>query len=223
MITILGTSHISKRSSQEVREAMQHSDIVALELDAGRVQGLLQHKQATFKELRQALGLKAAVMASVMRSLQEKLAKDVNVLPGVEMRTALQAAIEQQKPIVLIDRDIGVTLKRLSKAFGWREIWQLVKDLRPRRIPVHPGDDLVLQLLTELKERYPRIYTVMVSERDKHMAELLVRLQHEQQDKSILVIVGKAHVPGMTQQINYINRHVPVAVWSSPGKKYARS
>jgi len=206
----------------EVKEAIQHTDIVAIELDAGRMQGLLHRKQASFKELRQALGLKAAVMATLMRSLQQKLAKDVDVLPGVEMRAALNAAMEQRKQVVLIDRDIGVTLKRLSKAFGLAEAWQLIKDMKPRKIPVHPDDDMVVQLLGELKKSYPRIYKVMVSERDKHMAQALVYVQQENPEKSILAVVGKGHVPGLAQQINYINRNVPVIIWSSREKKSAR-
>lgn len=220
MITILGTSHISKQSSKEVKEAIEETDIVCIELDAGRAQGLLEKKQATFKELRQALGLKAAIMTSILRSLQQRLAKDVDVLPGVEMRTALLAAMQGGKQIFLIDRDIRTTMQRLSKAFGWGEAWQLVKDFRPRKIPIHPDDDLVLQLMKELKQHYPRIYKVMVSERDKYMAAALVEIQLANPEKRVLVVVGKGHVSGMLKEINYINHSVPVNMWNSQEKRF---
>jgi pheromone shutdown protein TraB len=216
MITILGTSHISKRSSKEVREAIATADIVAIELDGARAAGLMTNKRATFKELHQALGLKTALMAMIMRSLQEKIAKNVGVLPGIEMRTALKEANEQQKLIALIDRDIRVTLKRLSSSFGWPEIKQMAKDsFRKREIPIHPSDDLVVELLEEMKRYYPRIYKAMVAERDLYMAKALIHVQLEHPDKHIVAIVGKGHVQGMVHQINYLNSQMPVRLWSS--------
>jgi pheromone shutdown protein TraB len=217
MIILLGTSHVSTQSSKEVQEAMSQVDIVALELDAGRAQGLLEDRKATFKELKAALGLKAALMATVLRSIQEKAAKNIGVLPGVEMRMALKEAAKQRKQIFLIDREIRITIKRLSDNFGWREIKQISKDMfRRRAIPVHPSDDLVVELLEEMKMHYPRIYKVMVAERDHHMAVAAVKLQAENPEKNILVVVGKGHVKGMTHQINYLNSQMQVSVWHSP-------
>jgi pheromone shutdown protein TraB len=215
MLTILGTSHVSERSRDEVRDAMQHADLVAIELDHGRAQGLLEEREATFSELRAALGMKAALMASVMRSLQKRIAKSAGVLPGVEMRFALKEAQAQHKHILLIDRDIRVTLKRLSNNFGWPEVKQMIKDLRPRKIPLHPDDDLVAQLMAEMKHTYPRIYTVMVSERDEYMAKALVHIARENPDKHLLAVVGKGHVAGMLVHINNLNADLPVQVWSS--------
>jgi pheromone shutdown protein TraB len=223
MIIILGTSHVSKQSSREVKEAIQQADVVCLELDVSRAHGLLQNKQASFSELRKALGLKAAVMAVVLRAAQQRIAKNLNVLPGLEMRAALKECMEQHKTVALIDRDIRVTMQRLSKAFGWRELWQLIKDFKPRRVPVHPSDDLVLELLAELKQRYPRVYKVMVSERDHHMAAALIKVQHDNKDKIILAIMGKGHITGVQKQINYLNRYLPISLWISPRKNYRQS
>jgi pheromone shutdown protein TraB len=219
MITILGTSHVSKRSKKEAALAIADADIVCIELDYGRAEGLRSGREATFAEMRAALGLKTAVMASVMRSLQKKIAKDVGVVAGVEMKAALEEAAKQGKRVFLIDRDIRITMQRLSKNFGWAEATQMVKDLfRRRKIDLHPSDELVLELIEELRKHYPRIYKVMVAERDKHMAAALVHIQLQHPEQKLVAIVGKGHVPGMLKQINYINASVPVRVWTSPAK-----
>lgn len=216
---MLGTSHVSKQSSREVREAIEHADIVAIELDPGRAAGLLSKREATFSELRQALGMKGAIMASVMRSVQKRIAKSVGVIPGIEMKTALKEAQKQQKHVALIDRDIRITLQRLSKSFGWPEVKQIGKDMfRKREVPLHPSDELVLELIEDMKVHYPRIYKAMVSERDVYMSRALVYIQEQHPEKRILAVVGKGHVPGMLEQINYINKQADVTVWSSRAK-----
>ncbi len=216
MITLLGTSHVSKQSSHEVEQAIVHADLVAIELDAGRVQGMLQSKEATFREMRAVLGTKTALIASIMRSLQKRIAKHLGVLPGVEMRTALLETRKANKPLALIDRDITVTMKRLGAVFGWPEVKRLGKDMfRRRKISIHPSDDMVLELLGELREHYPRLYQVLVHERDVHMAHAVVYLGREHPEKNILVIVGKGHIPGMLQQIKHLNPALQVSLWSS--------
>jgi pheromone shutdown protein TraB len=220
MIILLGTSHVSKQSSREVHQAVGEADIVAIELDPGRAAGLLSKREATFSELREALGVKGALMASVMRSIQKRIAKSVGVIPGLEMKTALSEAQKQKKTVALIDRDIRITLKRLTKAFGWREIKQMGKDMfRRREMPLHPSDELVVELIAEMRTHYPRIYQVMVHERDIYMARALVYLSEQNPEKTIVAIVGKGHIPGMLEQINYINKQAAVKVWSSPERK----
>lgn len=221
MITILGTSHVSTQSSKEVKEAVAEEQfaIVAIELDHGRLAGILTNKKATFTELRQALGMKGALLASVMRFIQEKIAANVGVIPGVEMRAALEAAAKHKKPVALIDQDIQITMKRLSKSFGWREIRRMVADsFKREKLSIHPDDDLVVELLGKIKVRYPRIYKAIVHERDIHMARQLVQLSADHPDQQILAVVGKGHVQGMIEQIKHINQAFPVCVWRSNEK-----
>lgn len=216
MITLLGTSHVSAQSSREVAAAIAHADLVALELDYGRMQGILQEREATFSEMRKSLGLKSAMIAAVLRSIQKRMAKNLGVLPGVEMRTALREAQKANKPLALIDREITTTMKRLSKVFGIPELKQMSKDMfRRRKIPIHPSDDVVLELLGELREHYPRLYQVLVHERDVHMSHAVNYLAQKHPEKRILVIVGKGHIPGMIQQINHLNPQLQVGLWSS--------
>ena len=128
----------------------------------------------------------------------KKIAKSLGVVPGLEMKAALQVAEKSGKPIALIDRDVRMTLRRLSASIGWREGRAFIRDLfRRRKVSVHPSDEIVLVLLNEMKERYPRVYKTMVSERDAYMAHQVRALLGAYPGKTILVVVGKGHVPGM--------------------------
>ena len=197
-ITLVGTSHVSKQSAHDAQAAIATADLVAIELDHGRAQGLLSGKRATFGELRKHLGFRTALLATTLRWLQERIASSLDVTPGLEMKAALETAAKANKPVALIDREITVTMHRLRAAFGAREFLQMCKDaFRRRKIPVHPSDDFVVQILGEMKQHYPRLYRAMVAERDEHMANALVRLAERYRGQHIVAIVGKGHVPGM--------------------------
>jgi pheromone shutdown protein TraB len=95
----------------------------------------------------------------------------------------------------------------------------MVRDaFRKRQVSIHPSDEVVLELLAEMRVHYPRIYKVMVEERDKFMAGALVHLAEKYPEKTIVAIVGKGHVPGMLSQIKYLNKDVAVSLWTSPAK-----
>ena len=198
-LRILGTSHVSAASSRAVAAAISHVDLVAIELDAGRAHAIMSGERSTFAELRAALGLKTAIIAFSMRSLQERIAKSLGVVPGLEMKAALEAATKSDKTIALIDRDVRQTLKRLSASLGFQELKSFIRDMfRRRKISTHPSDAVVLELLAEMKTRYPRVYAAMVSERDEYMVRQLTALRRDYPGQNILVVVGKGHVPGMS-------------------------
>lgn len=223
-ILLVGTSHVSTQSAQDVRDAIEHADVVAIELDRGRAEGLMSGRRASFNELRRHLGFRTALLATVLRWLQERIAASLDVTPGLEMKAALDAAAHAKKPAALIDRNIAVTMHRLRVAFGWREFVQMARDAFTRRkVPVHPSDDFVEKLLLEMRERYPRLYNVMVAERDQYMASALVKLARHYEGQRIVAIVGKGHVPGMIEQIRYLNEGVSVTTWTSRGKSAQRS
>lgn len=203
MITLLGTSHVSAKSKALVEAAIADHDVIAIELDAGRAHALISGQRATFAEMRAAVGVRAALVANVLRSFQERIAKHLGVVPGLEMKAALEAAHAHDKIATLIDRDVRITLQRFTKSIGVREVVRMIGDLfRPRKqMSVHPSGELVLALLEEMRERYPRIYRAMVSERDAYMARQLLAIKRKWPDKRVLAVVGMGHVPGMARHL----------------------
>ncbi len=60
-----------------------------------------------------------------------------------------------------------------------------------------PNQDIIEELMKKLKFIYPSMYFILVHDRNKYMATNLHNIMLRNPDKSIVVIVGAAHVSGM--------------------------
>lgn len=208
MIIIVGTSHIAKESIQDIRHAfLQCSpDIIAVELDPQRLSSLLSKKEGTLPlSLIRQIGITGYLFAAIGRTLQKKLGSIVDVQPGSEMLAAVHLAKKHEKPLALIDRDILITLNRLSKEFTLKEKMRLFADIfsspfsKKMRIDISrvPEKELVIHIISLLRKRYPGIYSALINERDKHMATQLISIQEAHPSAIILAVVGLGHKQGM--------------------------
>ncbi|MBI4980874.1 TraB/GumN family protein [Candidatus Woesearchaeota archaeon] len=218
VLHIIGTSHISKQSIREIKEAilLQKPDIVAVELDAERAY-VLMHGEKTRLSLKDILhiGVKGFIFAKIGQILQQKLGKMVGVSPGTEMKTALEEAQKNKIPIALIDQPIKVTLKNFSKNLTWREKFRFLGDiikgvLFPKRqlkeagledfdLTKVPEKKLIAVMMKQLKQRYPNVYKTLVEDRNQYMVKKIIKLLRENSKKKILVVVGAGHKEGMEE------------------------
>ncbi len=215
---IIGTSHISKQSIQEIKQAISQEkpDIVAVELDVERAYVLL-HGEKTKLSLKDILhvGVKGFIFAKIGQILQQKLGKIVGISPGTEMKTALEEAQKNKIQIALLDQPIKVTLKNFSQNLTWREKFRFLGDIIkgvmfPKRqlkeagledfdLTKVPEKKLIAVMMKQLKERYPNVYKTLVEDRNKYMVKRIIKLLRENPDKNILVIVGAGHKEGMEE------------------------
>lgn len=205
-LIILGTSHIAKESVEQVEKLIKSKDpdIVALELDKRRFFALLSEKKGGFgfSDIWK-LGVKGFLFGLIGHFVEHKLGKYVGVKPGTEMLTAIKLVRERKKNIALIDQDITITLKKFSKTFGWREKWNLFKDIvkaifaRKKEIPFDlrkvPSKAVIKKMMKEVKEKYPSVYRVLIEERNVVMARNLSYLMKKHPDSLILAIIGAGH------------------------------
>ncbi|MFH1133822.1 MAG: TraB/GumN family protein [Nanoarchaeota archaeon] len=205
MIKIIGTSHISRQSMGEIRSYIETAkpDIIALELDPERLQALFQ-KQSTrlsFGLIRK-VGLKGALFAAFGAWAEKKLGESVGMQPGEEMKLAVRLGRKRDLKIACIDQRLDITLSRFSKALTWKERFRFVQDIvkgifKPERVPFDlskvPPDQVIEQLISKVKGRYPNIYCVLIEERNQVMAKNLRNLQAQNPDAHILAIVGAGH------------------------------
>ncbi len=203
-LTIIGTSHIAKQSLDEVKETIinEKPDIIALELDEKRLRALLSKRKKTYGNIFR-VGLKGYLFSLLGAWVEKKLGEYVGVKPGSEMKTAIRLARRNKIRIALIDQDIEVTLRKLSKRISLKEKWNFIIDIlggifsKKRKIEFDltkvPKKSIVKKMIKEVKERYPNIYTILVKERNEIMAERLKELMEKNKEKKILAIVGAGH------------------------------
>ncbi|HKI57541.1 MAG TPA: TraB/GumN family protein [Trueperaceae bacterium] len=213
--TLLGTAHVSKTSAETVTRlaASGRFDAIAIELDPGRHAALTDEaawaKMDLFRVFRERkAGMVAANLA--LGAFQQRLADQLGIEPGAEMKAAIRAADEAGLPLLLVDRDIGVTLRRVYANVPW---WQRVtilaglaasvlsrEQISEEEIERLKEGDMLEATFTEFAERSERMYQPLIAERDRFMA---ARLEQEaagtgpQGPREVLVVLGAGHLQGV--------------------------
>lgn len=153
-LTLLGTAHVSRASADEVERLLEtgNYDAVAIELDPGRHAALTDPdrwaKTDLFQVLREG---KAAMMAAnlALGAFQQRLAEQSGIEPGEEMRRAITVADKNDIPVLLIDRDIGITLRRVYRGVGF---WQRMTLLGGLMGSVVSREEVTPEEIEKLKE-----------------------------------------------------------------------
>lgn len=211
-LIFLGTSHISRQSIEEIEYLMhtEKPDFVALELDYQRFHSLMQ-KQKQHISIKNIfrLGVKGYIFAVMAAWAEKKLGEYTGIAPGSEMKHAILLAKRNSINIALIDQDIEITLRQLSKSITWKEKLNFVVDIFAGLfsgkktiefdIMTVPAKVIIKKLLTKVMKRYPSIYRVLITERNKAMASNLKKLSAQNPGKKILVILGAGHVDGVVK------------------------
>jgi pheromone shutdown protein TraB len=187
-VTLLGTAHVSRASAHEVRERIESGDYdaVAIELDRSRHAALTDPDRMLRTDLftvfrRGQGGAMAANLA--LGAFQQRLADQYGIEPGQEMRDAIEATDAAGVPLQLIDRDIGVTLRRVYRSVPWWRRLELMAGLVASVLSREQIDEEEIERLkegdvleatfAEFAERSERLYRPLIAERDAFMAARL--------------------------------------------------
>lgn len=215
-IVLLGTAHVSRQSADDVRAALAEGDFdaVAIELCQPRFEHLTNRHDWRELDLLQVIrsgraGMVAAQLA--LSAYQKRLADQLGVEPGGEMRAAVDDALDRGLPIWMVDRDIGVTVKRLIRCVPWYQRWTLMtgvlgtfftrEKVDEQQIERLKEGDMLESSFTEFSERTPQLYTTLVEERDRYMASRLKALIAEHAPRKVLVVIGAGHLKGLADRL----------------------
>ncbi|MGY6555365.1 MAG: TraB/GumN family protein [Wenzhouxiangella sp.] len=215
--TLLGTAHVSRTSAEVVQRALAsgHFDAVAIELCASRHQAMTQKESwgdlDLFALLRQGKG--GMMMASLaLAAYQRRIAEQFGIEPGAEMKAAIEGARQAGIPVQLIDRDIGITLRRASRRLSlWRR-WVLInglilsllsrEEISEAEVERLKEGDLLNQTFSEFSDASPELYETLIAERDQFMAARLRQENHGQPARRVLAVIGAGHLAGTTQALS---------------------
>lgn len=212
--TLLGTAHVSQASIDAVQAAIDSGrfDAVAVELDEQR------HKALTNPEALAQLDLvkvirekKVAPFAAnlALAAYQRRLAEQLGIEPGAELKAAATEAVARGLPLQLIDRDVGITFRRILQGLSW---WDRAKLMGGLAGGLFANDEVSADDIERLKEGdmlessfgefardTPSLYATLIDERDRYMAAKL----RERGDgaKHVLAVVGAGHLKGMAKYL----------------------
>lgn len=219
-IILLGTSHVSKQSAKEIEKAIEvyTPEVVGIELDYYRLKSLLEgktsnNKRRKSKSLRKEIGMGGYLFGLLAGFVQDKVGKSLNIDPGVDMKTAYIKARDNKIPTALIDINIKVTLKKLSKLSFTRKVKMFSnlflksfkKEYRKKlNFDVKkgvPDEKFIDMALDILRKEVPDMYNILIHDRNVHMVDQIRKLQ-QNHEGNILIVVGAGHLKGMIELLN---------------------
>lgn len=216
--TLLGTAHVSRASAEEVKSLIRSGefDAVAVELCDSRYLSLTNpqalEQMDLFKVLRDGRGgMVAASLA--LGAYQQRLAEQFGIEPGAEMKTAAREAKAADRPLMLVDRDIGVTMKRLYRNIPWWQRFTLISGLFAglfSREKVTEEDierlkqgDILESTFSEFAQSSTRLYQPLIAERDRYMACRLLQETADRDHRNVLVVIGAGHLKGLAEALTH--------------------
>lgn len=216
-ITILGTAHVSRSSADTVKSLITTGryDGVALELCENRLRGLMDPDAITKMDIMQVVrkGKGPMVMASLaLGAFQKRIADQLGIEVGADMRAGVELAEAKNLPLMLIDRDIGTTMKRIYRNVPWykrvKVLAGLLASVIARRtvsaeeVERLKEGDVLESTFNQFAEHSEEIYKPLVDERDQYMASRLIEEAKQSGCKHILAIVGAGHLKGIQRYMD---------------------
>jgi len=216
LVTLLGTAHVSRSSAETVKQLLDSGnyDAVAVELCPARYNAILNPdalaKMDLFKVIKQG---KAAMVAAnlAMGAYQQRLAEQFGIEPGAEQRAAIEVARNENMPVLLIDRDIGITLKRVASNVAW---WKRIgiiggllgsilsrEQVSEEEIEQLKQGDMLETTFSEFAEERQDLYEPLIDERDRYMTARMLEEIQQQGHENILAVLGAGHVAGIKQYL----------------------
>lgn len=220
-IHLVGTAHVSAKSVEDVRRVIREvkPEVVCVELCQGRYDALTQDNAFrnldVFKVIREGKTLYLLAHLA-LASYQRKMGQNLGVRPGAELLAACEEAEKIGARVELIDRNIHTTLKRTWSSLGF---WK--RSMMMSSLALGLGDDkkasddddgeleaddveklkepqALSEMLSELSRTMPEVKRPLIDERDQYLMAGIEEAAGKA--RSVVAVVGAAHVPGMLQQ-----------------------
>jgi pheromone shutdown-related protein TraB len=219
-VTLLGTAHVSKASADKVRELLAGGDYdaVAVELCPSRYNAIIDPDSLARMDLFRVVrdGKVPMVTASLaLGAYQQRLADQFGIEPGAEMRAAIASARDLSLPVLLIDREVGTTLKRVYRNVPWWRRFALISGLAVSVFSREEvGEDEIERLkegdilettFAQFAEQARDLYGPLIEERDRYMAARLADEIRGSGYRRILAVVGAGHLRGIAQRLPQVD------------------
>lgn len=211
-IYVVGTAHVSQESVDDVRTTVEqvNPDTICVELCPARHKAITQQdnwkKMDIFKVIKQK---KAVLLLAqlVMSSFYRRLGEQLGVQPGAEMLEGIECAKQRDARLILADRDIEITLKRV---WGYLGFWNKLKLLSSLMVGVLTKEEIdsdtietlkqqdqLESVMAEFAEQFPEIKLRLIDERDIYLAQKI----RSAPGQTVVAVVGAGHCQGIKQHI----------------------
>ena len=212
-IYLIGTAHVSRKSVEDVKYVVDkvNPDSICVELCESRHKSITQSNAWKKMDIFKIIKEKKTILLFaqlIMSSFYRKLGEKFDVKPGAEMIEGINLAEKLNINLVLADRNIEITLRRV---WGYLNFWNKLKMMSSLLAGFFVSDKIDETMIEELKnkdqlenildllsESFPGVKDRLIDERDICLSQKIKDAPGE----SIVAIVGAGHVPGIIKNID---------------------
>ena len=218
-IYLVGTAHVSKKSVEDVSNTIDtiKPDTICVELCAARHKAIIQRdnwkKMNIFKIIKEK---KAVFLLAqlIMNSFYRRIGEQLGVQPGAEMVEGIKQAEKTGAELVLADRDIEITLKRVWRNLNFFNKLKMASHILASLFVGEKIDESLIEKIKEqdqletiletFSESFPEVKKRLIDERDIYLAQKI----RSAPGTTIVAVVGAGHVPGIQ---DHIHKNEPIA------------
>jgi pheromone shutdown-related protein TraB len=218
-ITLLGTAHVSRASADKVAELLSGEpsafDAVAVELCQSRFDAIMRPEALSRMDLFAVIRERRAYMVAASLALsayQQRLADQFGIEPGAEQRAAIRLAQGRGLAVLLVDREVGITLRRTARGLGWWKRLNLFSGLlagmlsreqvTEEEVERLKQGDVLETTFAEFADDRRDLYLPLIAERDRYMAARLRQEIAANGYRRVLAVVGAGHMRGIAEQLD---------------------
>jgi len=208
---LIGTAHVSENSAQLVEDNIKKlmPDTVCIELDEQRYQSIIHKRKYEDIDIFTLIKKKQLfffIGQFILSSFQKKISEKTGSTPGEEFLRAINLSGEYNYNLQLIDRNIGVTLKRAWRLTPLKDKFKFIggllftenEEFENIDIEELKKKDAIEALVKSFSKELPAAKKVLIDERDIYLA---YGIQHSP-GNIIIAVVGAGHVQGILQNLS---------------------
>jgi pheromone shutdown-related protein TraB len=211
-VFLVGTAHVSKESVEDVRVTIEsiQPDTVCVELCHARLKSMVERdtweKMNIFKVIREKKTVFLFAQL-ILSSFYHKLGEKLGIEPGAEMLEGVKRAAEIDAELLLADRDIEITLKRvwgsLTYLYRMKMMFHFLyallenEDIDEETIEKMKKSDQLESMIESFAQSYPEVKKKLLDERDVYLSQKIRKAP----GNTVVAVVGAGHVPGIIDHI----------------------
>ncbi|MBN1457413.1 MAG: TraB/GumN family protein [Sedimentisphaerales bacterium] len=211
-VYLVGTAHVSKESVEDVRNTVKavSPNSICTELCEARCRAMVEkdnwEKMDIFKVIKQKKSV-LLLAQLVMSAFYRKLGDELGVEPGAEMLECVKLSAETGAELILADRDIEITLKRVWRGLGFFQKFKLTlsllyslidnEEIDENTVEKMKNSDQLESMMESFAESYPQIKERLLDERDVYLSQKI----RNAPGPVVVAAVGAGHVNGIVEHI----------------------
>lgn len=212
-IYLVKTAHVSKNSVEDVKNAFDeiNPDSICIELDEKRYASLNDKESWRNQDITQVIknGEVGLLLVNIiLASFQRRMAKSLNTNTGGEMMAGIELSKQYNKELVLADRSVNTTFKRVWASLTFKEKTNLLstiiasifdkEEVSEKELQDLKEENVLDAALNDVAKDFPNVKRTLVDERDQYLAQKIKTAP----GKKVMAIIGAAHGKGIEKNLD---------------------